>query len=845
MDRICLNEGWALREAPLHCGKEMSGWVAACPDGWHKHLTLPLDVRMPLMEAGLIKDPALADYYADSQWIEQRSWWFKKVFHHDAWEDYAAIELVLESIDAHADIFLNGAYLGHHASTHFPFRHEISPYVVQGENTLLVRLTAGLEQVSDRDLAEIDFAVSTEAGNGCPERGDPRRAFVRKPAYVFGWDWCPRVGSVAITKNAFIEGHRAATIRHIGMETVEIDEKNARAKVRAELEIALFDITATADADVRLSLAIGGRTAACGQLPDILLRSGLNYVTLWLTVDAAQLWWPYGMGKQPLYEVTASVACRGITSAYPPFNFGLRQITMDTGREDENHRRFAFLVNGKRIFCKGGNWIPADTVYARITPERYDALVHEAAQAHFNMLRVWGGGLYERDEFYDACDRYGLLVWQDMMFACAAYPDHLSDMYDLIGRELDYQTRRLANRACLAVFCGNNENHVAMREWFREHVKLTAGRQYGLKTSNVQVPEYVRKNCPWIPYWNGSPYGGDTPNAYNAGDVHYWGECMMNPDMAKRIDPREFDKVTARFVSEYGYPGPYLKESIERYFDGAPVERNGKIWNLHNNTFEKLTVAAGIKKHFTEGELTLEAYLLYAGAVQSLMLEYSLESLRFKTFCGGGLFWMYNDCWGEVGWSIIDYYLVRKISFYGVRRAFAPVKLIMREQDGVITVVGCNDTATAVSFDLRYGYTRFDGKEDHAQMVPLTLPAYSRDIVVVFDKEGNDPAAGTWYAAPVKAAASTDTTACPDIYPALLRPFDSKVTVTPKAQLSFRETDAGIFIRITAETYCRCAYLDTPAEARLSDNYFSLLPGEIREIQVDGSRDALPSLKFI
>lgn len=859
MGRINLNEGWALREAPLDWQKERAGQVMGLIDGWYTDGSLPLDVHMPLMAAGIIKDPVLADYCFDSEWIEKRSWWFKKHFRYEADESYRSLELVIESLDVHADIFLNGAYLGHHESAHFPFRKEVSGEVVPGVNCLLIRLTTGLEYVSDQDLAEIGFAVSTEAGNGCPERGDKRRAFLRKPAYVFGWDWCPRAGTVAIAKNAYLECHPIAAIRSINMETLEIKARETdtgkneapetgtpdlghTVRIRAGLSVELFDITASADTDIQLALFLDGKEAACGALKDVFLSSGLNYFDLHLTVEDAQLWWPNGMGAQPLYEVRAFVHCRGRVSEYPSFRYGLREIKLDSRRTDDKNRDFSFWVNGKRVFCKGGNWIPADPVYARITPEKYDKLVREAAAAHFNMLRAWGGGFYERDEFYDACDRYGLMVWQDLMFTCGAYPDHLTGMYDLIGKELDYQTNRLASRTCMALFCGNNENHVALTGWYGDAVSLSYGKQYGLKTSNVQAPEYVRKNCPWIPYWNGTPYGGAQPNAYNAGDVHYWGEGMMNPDMAVRIEPREFDKVTARFVSEYGYPGPCVKESTENYFDGQPVSRNSKIWNLHNNTFEKLTVAAGIRKNFTEGsdrDLSLDEYLLYAGAVQSLMLEYSLESLRFKHFCGGGLFWMYNDCWGEVGWSIIDYYLNRKISFYGVRRAFAPVKLILREQDGILWLTGCNDTGTDFSFTVNYGYRRFDGGEDAHQAARIELPAYSRVTVLAFEKGNRDPSLGLWYAAPEGVLQSMQ------IQPALLRPFDVKIATPSKASVEFTKSDTGFKAIVTAQTYCHLAYFEAPCNVLFSDNYFTLLPGEKREVVIEGGMDPPPALKWV
>ena len=828
MKKFCLNRNWALKEMPLNVKKEMSESVCADKQGWYTGLNLPFDVHTPLIDNGVIKDPVLSDYSFLSEWIEQRSWWFKKSFSGDEIFNGASVcRLVIESLDVHADIFFNGVYLGHHASAHYPFIYDIKEFIKSDENILLVRMTSGLEYVDDSDLAEIDFAVCVE-GERNISRGDKRRAFVRKPTYVYGWDWCPRIATVAIAKNAYIECYDDIAVNKISVNTKEIPNDNSKnAVLEIEAEVELLDIIASADADIEIAVVLDGETKATEKLTDYLLLSGINYISFCVTVPDAQLWYPNGMGSQPLYNISATVTCRNKTASYSPFLYGIRQISIDTSRMNEQNRRFAIKVNGKNIFCKGGNWIPADSIYARVTPEKYDTLVKEAADANFNMLRIWGGGIYERDEFYDACDKYGILVWQDMMFGCSTYPDHIEDFYNLVRYEVDYQTRRLNSRTCIALFCGNNEN-----QWIFRDMKFKQEKQYGIKIANAMMPEYIRKNCSWIPYWNSSPYGGDTPNSPHVGDVHHWGECMMNGDMNKRIEPKEYDKVTGRFVSEYGYPGPCVRESIEKYFDGKEIDRESKVWQLHTNTFEKDTVDAGIKKHYTDKDLDLDGYLLYAGLTQSLMLEYSLESMRYKEFCGGGLFWMYNDCWGEVGWTIIDYYLKRKISFYGVRRTFAPVKLMMREEDGRIKIVSANDTQDNICLKLKYGYISFDGGINDFKIVDVVLSARTREQIIIFDKGDYDVSNGVYYAMPEMAHEK--------IAPAVLRIADSKnLSLCPPKLSVTNSTNDGKdkIIEILSETYCRGIYIDVPSSYHLSDNYFDMLPGETRKIKIIGGAE--------
>ena len=837
MIKLDLNKDWSLKEAPLNYGKAMAGYISGQQQGWYENLNLPLDVHMPLIESGVIKDPVLSDYCFDSEWIENRSWWFRRVINNSEFDPTCDIaELVIESLDVHADVFFNGAYLGHQASAFYPFKKDVKEFIRPGDNELLIRMTSGLEEVNDADLAEIDHAVSTQSNKGCLERGDKRRAFVRKPTYVYGWDWCPRNGTCAISKNAYIDCHKTAAIRNVSVETLEA---GTDAKLKMEVEIELFDIIGTADADITVKFSKEGKVCTGLTKNDVLLCSGNNYVHFDISVKDAELWWPNGMGDQALYDIEVSGKCRENIFTWTDFKYGIRTIRLDTARTDSKNRRFMFVVNGIYIFCKGADWIPADSIYARVTPEKYDTLIFEAKNANFNMLRVWGGGLYERDEFFNACDKYGILLWYDMMFCCSTFPDHLEGFRDLVGKELDYQTKRLGSRTSMALFCGNNENHwIYTNEAYVDIVKLKHDKQYGLYVSNNMVPEYVRKNCPWVPYWNSSPYGGNKPNAENVGDVHHWHECMMNPEMALRIEPKEYDKVQGRFVSEYGYPGPCSKETIEEYFDGKPIVRGSDVWNLHNNTFEKFTVDAGIKKHYTDRDLDLDDYLLYAGMTQSLMLQCSLESMRFKSFCGGGLFWMYNDCWGEVGWTIIDYYLRRKISFYGVKRAFEPVKLILREIDGKVLVKGFSDTNKDITVDVRVGWVSFDGLEDDYDIINVTLPAYSRRLLYTFEEPTHDILTGVYYASPESSG----------INPGILRSADTRELNLPAAKteiISQCDNGEDLQVDIKANTYCHGVYLDTGAEWKLSDNYFDMLPGEIRRVSVYGAAGNSFALKTL
>jgi beta-mannosidase len=824
MDKLDLNNDWELTYESLSWGIAELQAILSKQEGWLP-CNIPCDVHVPLIAQGIIKEPLEALNCYDSEWIEDKSWWFRKIFSADNdLLDCDAVELTLESLDAEADIFINGFHLAHHKSAFYPYTADIKKMLKQGDNTLIVRVTSGLENVSDQDIAAIGHTVSTESDGVRGIRGDKRRAFVRKPQYVYGWDWGPRIASCGIMKNVYIKAYKKIAVRGVHVITRLVSSQSARLDLQIEVEnLHPFK---SFEGSVDVKLLFDGKSV-CVIRKEEHLRSGINYINLTAEIENPQLWWPNGMGCQNLYTVRTSICADEIKVCFPEFKYGVRTLRLSMEKLNDRERIFAFEVNGVKVYCKGGNWIPADSIYGRITDEKYENLIREARDANFTMLRVWGGGIYEKDIFYEKCDENGILLWHDFMFACAMYPDNEEWFRTEVTREMEYQTRRLRNHSCMALWCGNNENSWGFNAWWvgEKHSKF-----YGGATCyNIIAPEVVQKNCPEIPYWNSSPYGGDDPNSSEIGDRHHWGDCTMNPEMDKRITPEEYDKITSRFISEYGYIGPCAKSTIARYHAGNPVDREGAIWKLHNNTFEKETVIAGIVKHYADIEkLDMDGYLLYAGLCQGLMYQYSLEAIRFKKDCWGSLFWMYDDCWGEVGWTIIDYYLRRKPSYYYVKRAFAPVKLILREENGRVSVMGVNETGKSVRFGMEYGYASFDGILRDTKRANTELPSFSREIVYVFDRGAHDFTQGVCFVKPDD----------PTIAPATLRTNDFRNLHIEKADITVDEVenrDGSISFTVSSHTFAHAVHFGLEDEIHLSDEYFDLLPNERRRIEIQNA----------
>ena len=462
-----LKKDWRLRYEELYWDKEYYAEVVNKQEGWLNVDTLPCDVHMPLIKGGIIEDPVVGENCYQSEWIEDKSWWFKKVFvASEELINAQNSELIIERLDVKADIFLNGRFIGHHKSETYPFRRDVKELLYKGENLLVIRVTSGLEYFSELELSKIHWKGSNYASNrfirDCGSRRDDRRVYLRKPQYVYGWDWNPRIATCGIMGDARIEAYNDAAIRDAKFTTLSIEKDHATVNVETEIE-NLHPIT-TIDAKVIIDVSFDGNPV-CHTQREIFMTAGVNFAQFKLDIENPMLWWPNGMGKQSLYTVRIDVAVNGECRDRFVFTAGIRTIKLNTDIVSSGGRLFAFEVNGVRTFAKGGNWTPPDSIYARTPKEKYEKLIEEAKEANFNMIRLNGVGIYEYDYFYEYCDRCGILIWQDFTFSCGAYPDHLDWFKREVEREVQYQIKRLRNHPCVALWCGNNECQITLESY--------------------------------------------------------------------------------------------------------------------------------------------------------------------------------------------------------------------------------------------------------------------------------------------------------------------------------------------------------------------------------------------
>ena len=782
--------------------------------GWIP-MQVPGDVTCALVDAGIIEEPFLKTNTKKNLWIRDLSWWLIKEFEVTAETlEEDIVRLNIEMLDFNADILLNGMRVAHHENAFCAFSEDVKRFLQVGKNQLVIRLTSGMELHYPKDSVSY-YCASDNAI--CDQR-----VYTRKPQFTYGWDWCQPVPTCGIGRSIEIEAFSGAKVSAARVDTLKLDGSDA--EIEFNFEIEKSNMVQSAETEIEYALEIGGETVYTGRQTKMLV-GGINYVSERVTLQGAKLWWPNGYGAQNLYTFTARCTARGVTNEMPAKRIGIRTIELDTSKLEDGSRNFFFKVNGTRIFCKGGNWVPTDSLYLRTPDSSYKTLVSEGAAANFTMFRMWGGGTYEPDCFYEYCSEYGILLMHDFMYACGFYPDHLDSFLFEAEREAEYQTKRLAHYPCMAVWTGNNEISESYSDWFPAPVK--PDRFYGEKVFNYIQPRAVHRNSPTVLYMPSSPYFGERANLTEEGDVHAWSYFGRDPKTKFKFvyELEAFDRIPARFSSEYGFFGAQMESTVRRYHDGEEMAFDGEIWKHHGEFDRKRSnIDGAINRHITDfSTLDIPGYLTYSGIMQGLLYAELAEAMRQKPYGAGDLIWMYNDCWPETGWTIIDYYLTRKISFYFLKRAFQPRKLIIRKAEGGARVTVINETPEPITAEITCGYMTFDGKTDSLCTKTVEAAPHSWqqfDLAVCNDLQN---------AFCFASAEGFDTA---DSLRAYYRDY---VFPESHAKIEAVEQDGNdLLVTVSADVYTPFAYLMTSDDrVHYSDNYFTLYPNEKKTIRVE------------
>ncbi|WNG47154.1 glycoside hydrolase family 2 protein [Archangium minus] len=655
-------------------------------------ITLPGDVHSALQEQGIIPDPYFGKNEAEVQWVAHKDWRLSRSFRLDASDLDGRWYLDLDFVDTVATLRVNGERVLEANNCFRRYRPDVSKFLAAGENTIEVLLHSPVEAgkaVHDRQPFEVPWTRNSPI---------PYGNMLRKPQCHFGWDWNIALaplglyGTVKLRKldPARIE-HLMVTQRHLATGSVELD-----------VVLTLFAVDPCV---LPVEFEFDGETVRL----DCSANAGETVLHQRFVVERPRLWWPAGSGKQELYELKVTIP--GETVAR---QVGIRTIELITDK-DEAGARFAFKVNGREIFCKGANWIPADALFSKTSPEKTEALLQSAVDANMNMIRVWGGGFYEHDGFYDTCDRLGLLVWQDFMFACNLYPS-TPEFLDNVAAEVDYQVRRLSHHASIALWCGDNEL-VGALTWFPVSQKNRDRYLVSYDRLNRTIEVAAKKANPELIWWPSSPSCGylnfgDAWHADGSGDMHVWSVWHEN----KSFD--HYRSVKPRFCSEFGFQSYTSNLLISRFADKKDLNIASPVMEVHQKNPGGNERIAGTMFRYFRFPKDFYNFVYLSQIQQGLAIKTAVEYWRsLKPHCMGTIIWQLNDTWPVASWASLDYGGNWKAMHYQARRFFEPVSIFaIPSADGkVIDMAMVNDTPQLTEVSAEFFTVSMDG-----QRSPLT-----------------------------------------------------------------------------------------------------------------------------
>ncbi len=629
---------------------------------------VPGTVHLDLMSNSIIPDPFKDENEKKVQWVENEDWEYQTIFNLTSQEmQHQNIDLVFSGLDTFSEVYLNGKPVKNTDNMFRIWTVPARPYLKQGENRL---------QVKFRSAVTVGKELSEKIPFTLPESP---RSLVRKAQYQFGWDWGPRLVTTGIWKDVKLNFWDQAKVENIKIEQKNITGKQADLTVHAEI---------FAQEAGKYTLSVNNK------IQNIALQSGINIISMPYQILNPKLWQPNGWGKPALYDIKITLRKASKIITEKTERIGLRTVELIQDK-DGRGKSFYFKVNGQPMYAKGTNWIPGDIFSPRMTKERYRKLIRDCKEANMNMIRVWGGGIYEDDEFYKACDENGILVWQDFMFAGSFYPAD-ENFRENVKAEVKDQIERLQNHPSLALWCGNNEIDEAIVNWgyqkqfnYSKNDSLQVWKDYKTIFHEV-IPEAIKKYATSDKqiYWPSSPsIGWGHKESLTEGDSHYWGVWWGE-------QPFEiFNEKVPRFASEYGFQGMPTLETTKSMFSEKPDlslqnpvikahEKHSRGWEIIENYMKRDYI---IPKDFVK-------YNYVSQLLQARGMQIAIEAhRRAKPYNMGTLYWQLNDCWPVVSWSSVDYLGNWKALHYQVKRSFENRVVLTEEKDGLLNFYGIND----------------------------------------------------------------------------------------------------------------------------------------------------------
>ena len=804
-----LDHGWQFHEASA-AGSAHPAQVPGC-------------VHTDLLRNQLIPDPFYGTNEQKLQWIGERDWVYETSFAvpSEVLRE-ENVELVCAGLDTYAAVTLNGAPVLTANNMFRTWRASGKEMLKETGNVLQIRF----RNVFDENRPQYQAAPFRLQAFGNNDQAEAKLAmYSRKAQFHYGWDWGPRLVTAGIWRPVRLEAWSGARLRSVCVRTENVSAAGADI-------LSIVEVESSRDQTAAIAVKLGSATL---HVSEHRLAQGLTRIKLQGHLDRPDLWWTNGLGAQPLYAHRTQLLIGSKIADEHVTRIGIRSLEV-VREPDADGRSFYVRLNGVPVFMKGASYVPQDNFQSRVTPARYKHIIRSAAEANMNMLRIWGGGIWEDDLCYDLCDRYGILVWQDLQFACAMYPADEAFLNNVRQEILD-EVARIRNHPSLAFYCGNNEGSIAWYNWGWKPM-FTAGVQSRYeadyhKLFQAVVPAALAEADPSRYYHPTSPCAGFNNIPPGEGDIHYWGVWHGQAPF------EDYARNLARFVSEYGFQSYPELATVKQFAAPADRELHSPVMLAHQRCLadERRDREYGNRliqtylDRWYHAPKDFEAYLYVSQVMQADGVRLGMEAhRRARPYCMGSLYWQIDDCWPVASWSSIDYYGRWKALHYTVRHAYAPVLLSPVPEGDSVRFFVVSDRLEPVAAVLEIRVLNFTGGEVSRHSQPITVePNASKSYLTLSKSElvhGADEAQLV-----VVSRLNTPDGLLAEHLNYLHVPKELKLS-QPALAWEIRKQDGGFAVVVSCQSLAKSVRLACGDESgHFTDNYFDLLPKASKTVE--------------
>lgn len=812
----------------------MNNWkFKACRDSEWLPAVVPGCVHTDLLRNGVIENPFYATNEHDLQWIDKLDWEYETTFDVPAdWMSLPELGLVFDGLDTYADVTLNGTAILSANNMFRSWRSNIKALVKETGNTLHIRFRSPINE----DLPKVaELGYNLPASNDQSVLGgvgnDKVSVFARKAPYHYGWDWGPRFVTSGIWREIRLVGKSDVEVNDVFVRQDEVTKQTAKLTVEVEIESI-----SGGEGTVKVS---DGSSEWSVQAS---LKPGTTVVAVPVVIGEPKLWWSRGLGEAHLYTFRAEFTAEGASkpSAAKSVRTGLRSVRLVRDK-DEAGATFHFELNGVPVFAKGANHIPNDSFITEVTEERYRHEIVSAVESNMNMLRVWGGGIYEQPAFYELCDEYGILVWQDFMFACSMYPSD-DKFLENVRLEAEENVKRLRNHPSIVLWCGNNEIDSAWAQYdetggwgWKKHYtaeqRETIWEGYDRIFHQI-LAEAVANLAPGIDYWPSSPMidltgdiGQHAHPLSQEGDIHYWGVWHA-------VEPFEnYNVKVGRFMSEYGFQSFPDYDTVRTFAEESDMELESKVMLAHQKHGDGNRLIKEYMDMYMSEPKDFPSFLYMSQVLQAEAMKTAIEAHRRRMpYCMGSLYWQMNDCWPVASWAGMDYYGKWKALQYYAKASFADTLLSFeRSEQGELRIFAITDSLEPVDAELLISLYSFDGELLQQERQAVRAEANRSTLIYAADEakwlSGREAGSVVLVAELVQ---EKQVLSSRPYYFTKAKDLKLKPAIVTVTEV---EGSGGTRFTVTADSLAKQVCLRAEHEGRFTDNFFDVVPGLPVEVE--------------